>query len=404
MAPKKRTTRSSPATTTPTTTPVTDEQLRTLIAQGVADVLAERDATRSKNGKDSHDSRTGVRRQAPLARECNYSDFMICKPLYFKGTEGVVKLTQWFERMEIVFRISNYTMKNQIKFATCTLLGSALTFKRLLSAIEVIAADMEVTTAGLGFYCWLRIEQYFQVQDYALWDVIENGNSFIPAAQTTTNDDVLMKLILLMELVLLTLKLALSTQVSTTSTQVSTANLSDATVYSFLVSQPNGSQLVHEDLVQIYEDDLEEMDLKWQLALMSMRTRKYRNQDNSRRTVNMEETASKAMVAIDGASFDSSYMTDREAMINSIKNDDQPLPRVTQVSIAGTTSTEQPPLKDKSMWSDQEKRVPKIDHLARSLLIQGLPNDIFSLIDSNKTAKDLWDALARHMLGSEYCE
>nr|GFD22354.1 hypothetical protein [Tanacetum cinerariifolium] len=64
-------------------------------------------------------------------------------------------------------------------------------------------------------------------------------------------------------------------------------------------------------------------------------------------------------------------------MINSIKNDDQPLPRVTQVSIARTTTTEQPPLKDKSTWSDQEKRVQKIDHLARSLLIQGLPNDIY---------------------------
>nr|GEV49161.1 hypothetical protein [Tanacetum cinerariifolium] len=64
--------------------------------------------------------------------------------------------------------------------------------------------------------------------------------------------------------------------------------------------------------------------------------------------------------------------TNGEAMTNSIKNGDQPLPRVTQVSIAGTTSTEQPPLKDKSMC--------------------------------NKTAKDLWDALARHMLSSEYGE
>nr|GEY20581.1 hypothetical protein [Tanacetum cinerariifolium] len=45
-----------------------------------------------------------------------------------------------------------------------------------------------------------------------------------------------------------------------------------------------------------------------------------------------------------------------------------------------------------------------IDRLARHLLIQGLSNDIYSLIDSNKTAKDLWDALARHMLGSEYGE
>ncbi|GKA72919.1 hypothetical protein Tco_0779135 [Tanacetum coccineum] len=65
-----------------------------------------------------------------------------------------------------------------------------------------------------------------------------------------------------------------STQVSTASTQVSTANLSDATVYAFLANQPNRSQLVHEDLEQIHEDDLEEMDLKWQLSLLSMRTRR----------------------------------------------------------------------------------------------------------------------------------
>nr|GEV03941.1 hypothetical protein [Tanacetum cinerariifolium] len=96
--------------------------------------------------------------------------------------------------------------------------------------------------------------------------------------------------------------------------------------------------------------------------------------------------------------------TDGEAMINSIKNGDQPLPRVTQVLIAGTSSTKQPHLKDKSMWSDQEKKIQKIDRLARSLLIHGLPNDIYSLIDSNKTAKDLWDALSRQMLGSKYGE
>ncbi|GJZ78141.1 hypothetical protein Tco_0642813 [Tanacetum coccineum] len=115
-----------------------------------------------------------------------------------------------------------------------------------------------------------------------------------------------------------------STQVSTTSTQVSTANLSDDNVYAFLVSQPNGqpngSQLVYEDLEQIHEDDIEEMDLKWQLALLSIRTRRgprnqdsrNRNQYSSRRTVNVEEISSKSMVAIDGAGFDWSYMTDDE--------------------------------------------------------------------------------------------
>ncbi|GKC25090.1 putative reverse transcriptase domain-containing protein [Tanacetum coccineum] len=60
----KRTTRSTPA---PITTSVTDEQLKRLIDQGVANALAARDAGRSQNGEDSHDSGTGVRRQAPLA-------------------------------------------------------------------------------------------------------------------------------------------------------------------------------------------------------------------------------------------------------------------------------------------------------------------------------------------------
>nr|GFA08822.1 hypothetical protein [Tanacetum cinerariifolium] len=55
-------------------------------------------------------------------------------------------------------------------------------------------------------------------------------------------------------------------------------------------------------------------------------------------------------------------------------------------------------------YIQNEKKTRKIDRLARSLLIQGLPNDIYSLIDSNKTAKDLWDALERQMRGSEYGE
>ncbi|GJS37357.1 putative ribonuclease H-like domain-containing protein [Tanacetum coccineum] len=41
-----------------------------------------------------------------------------------------------------------------------------------------------------------------------------------------------------------------------------------------------------------------------------------RNQDSSRRTVNVEETSSKAMVAIDGAGFDWSYMADDEVPTN----------------------------------------------------------------------------------------
>ncbi|GJY22005.1 ribonuclease H-like domain-containing protein, partial [Tanacetum coccineum] len=162
-----------------------------------------------------------------------------------------------------------------------------------------------------------------------------------------------------------------STPVSAASTNDNAASLSDATVYAFLANQPSGSQFVHEDLEQIHNDDLEEMDLKWQLALLSMRARKfyqrtgkkitingsdtarfdkskvecfnchklghfareYRNprsqesrpksydqgsssQDKLRRTTKIEDTSSKAMVAIDGARFDWSYMVEEEVPTN----------------------------------------------------------------------------------------
>ncbi|GKD58177.1 hypothetical protein Tco_1295686 [Tanacetum coccineum] len=80
MPPKKRT-----ATTTATTTPMIDAQLKALIAQGVADALAEIEANRtSRNGDDNHDSGTGSRSTERTARECNYSNFLKCQPLNFK--------------------------------------------------------------------------------------------------------------------------------------------------------------------------------------------------------------------------------------------------------------------------------------------------------------------------------
>ncbi|GJS11386.1 putative reverse transcriptase domain-containing protein [Tanacetum coccineum] len=64
---------------------------------------------------------------------------MKCQPLYFKGTEGVVELTQWFKRMETMFRISNCSVDNQIKFSTCTLLAGALTWWN--SHIRIVGQD-----------------------------------------------------------------------------------------------------------------------------------------------------------------------------------------------------------------------------------------------------------------------
>ncbi|GKC04955.1 ribonuclease H-like domain-containing protein [Tanacetum coccineum] len=161
-----------------------------------------------------------------------------------------------------------------------------------------------------------------------------------------------------------------STKAITASTEISPASLSDATVYAFISSQPRGSQLVHEDLEQLHDDDLEEMDLKWNLALLSMRERKFyqrtgrminyegsdiagfdksrvecynfhklghfsrecrsprnpasnsrnngwnRNQGSSTKTVKIEDTSEKAMMAIDGVGFDWSEMAEEQVQIN----------------------------------------------------------------------------------------
>ncbi|GJV35570.1 hypothetical protein Tco_1408047 [Tanacetum coccineum] len=81
----------------------------------------------STNGDGSHSSHGDNRRNVQTTRPCFYADFMKCQPLNFKGAEGVVGLTRWIEKMESVFNIS-VVRGEYVKFATCALLGTALTW------------------------------------------------------------------------------------------------------------------------------------------------------------------------------------------------------------------------------------------------------------------------------------
>ncbi|GJX31928.1 ribonuclease H-like domain-containing protein, partial [Tanacetum coccineum] len=266
------------------------------------------------------------------------------------------------------------------------------------------------------------------IKNYALWDVIENGNSIKPAAKTTINDDgtsttLILGLVTTKEKYkdAKTLFAAIQTiggnkaTKKTQNTLLKQMNKPDLDIMSFddlynnfkiveqdvkgtaslssssssqnmaFVSSPTSTNEVNTaygvstantqvspasthvsiaNLEQIHEDDLEEIDLKWQLALLSIRTRRFfqktsrkitingsdtagydkskvecfnchkmghftrecrgprnqdsrnRNQNSSRRTVNVEETSSKAMLAIDGACFDWSYMEDDKVPTN----------------------------------------------------------------------------------------
>ncbi|GJU81349.1 reverse transcriptase domain-containing protein [Tanacetum coccineum] len=108
---------------------MTPEAIEQLVAQCVADALATYDANRSnEDDSRSHNSGSGTRRTVHTTRECTYKDFLNCQPLNFKGTEGAVGLAYWFKKMESVFHIINCIVECQVKFATCTLLGGALTW------------------------------------------------------------------------------------------------------------------------------------------------------------------------------------------------------------------------------------------------------------------------------------
>nr|GFB48090.1 hypothetical protein [Tanacetum cinerariifolium] len=68
--------------------------------------------------------------------------------------------------------------------------------------------------------------------------------------------------------------------VPTASTNVPTASASVATISqdtacAYIASQSSGSQIKFEDINQIDEDDIEEMDIKWNMALLSIRADKF---------------------------------------------------------------------------------------------------------------------------------
>ncbi|GKB20852.1 putative reverse transcriptase domain-containing protein [Tanacetum coccineum] len=113
---------------------ITPESVQAMIDQALLRNFTNEDGSHSSHG----DNRRNVQTTCP----CFYADFMKCKPLNFKGNEGIVGLTRWIEKMEPVFHISGCVVENQVKFATCTLLGAALTWssrpKTLDETIELV--------------------------------------------------------------------------------------------------------------------------------------------------------------------------------------------------------------------------------------------------------------------------
>nr|GEU91638.1 hypothetical protein [Tanacetum cinerariifolium] len=88
--------------------------------------------------------------------------------------------------------------------------------------------------------------------------------------------------------------------------------------YEVSIVSSNVNTISPQELEQIHEDDLEAMDLRWQLSPKEQRNQdgRFRNQDNTRKQGNNEDTYSKAMLAIDGVGFDWSDMAEEQVQTN----------------------------------------------------------------------------------------
>ncbi|GJS29781.1 putative reverse transcriptase domain-containing protein [Tanacetum coccineum] len=103
MPPKRTSTSEAPA--------MTQAAIKKLVADSVSAALEAQAA----NMANTDNTRP---REAPVARQCSYKEFMSCQPINFKGTEGAVGLIRWFKRTESVFSRSNCTEDCKVKFAT----------------------------------------------------------------------------------------------------------------------------------------------------------------------------------------------------------------------------------------------------------------------------------------------
>ncbi|GKD28615.1 hypothetical protein Tco_1239393, partial [Tanacetum coccineum] len=108
---------------------------------------------------------------------------------------------------------------------------------------------------------------------------------------------------------------AASPSVNAASPQVCTASVSDNVVYPFMVENPNGSNVLHQDLDW---DTLPES-----VEHQESRKVNLRNQDNTRKQGNNEDTSSKAMLDIDGvaSTYKRGLATVEEQLITYRKNE-----------------------------------------------------------------------------------
>nr|GEZ27000.1 hypothetical protein [Tanacetum cinerariifolium] len=220
-----------------------------------------------------------------------------------------------------------------------------------------------------------------------------------------------------------------STNVSTASANIEAASISQDTACAYIASQSNGSQIKFEDINQIDEDDIEEMDIKWNMALLSMRADRFwkktgkkitiqgtdvagfdkskvecfnyhkmghfamkcrapRSQDRGRRDnyrqgSKVKEQTPKALMAIDRVGWDWSYMENDEENHALVANEEAP----TEFALMAKTSAESEVF-DNSLCSKAcKKNTDSLNIESRANCIESLTKEL-ELIKKEKDGLD----------------
>ncbi|GJS85846.1 ribonuclease H-like domain-containing protein [Tanacetum coccineum] len=177
----------------------------------------------------------------------------------------------------------------------------------------------------------MRMEQYLTHTDYALWEVIMNGDAPAIASASTEGhippktveqklarkNELKAKSTLLLAILMSIYSSFLESRmqrpyVKQSRPQVkgtaSSSTYADDVMFSFFVNQSNSLQLDNEDLEQIDTDDLVVMDINGRVAMLTMRGN--RNGDALRRIIPVE-TPANALVVQDGiCGYDWSYQAE----------------------------------------------------------------------------------------------
>ncbi|GKC75243.1 ribonuclease H-like domain-containing protein [Tanacetum coccineum] len=125
-------------------------------------------------------------------------------------------------------------------------------FQSLLSQLEIHGAGVSIEDANQKF---LRVFES-GVKGSTASSTSKQNVAFVSSESTNSTNDV-------------------STSFGHNSQREGSSSYTDELMYSFFANQSSGPQLDHEDLEQLDEFDLEEMDLKWQVAMISMRLKKF---------------------------------------------------------------------------------------------------------------------------------